>query len=340
MNTAYAQLITPIKNESRFVYWDLKARGKVPLCAHTRGAAKTTDPATWANAHDAWRAGCASGDDPTQSGIGLVFAQSSQLTPLCGADFDNCVEDGEITREEIREAVDAFDSLTVVSPSGTGVHVFMRAPEAIDRRAHGIECLYRVRATDGSLYSQMEFYTEGRYFRIARSPQVLRDRPVQTLSAQRMRDICEYYAAFNEFEPPAVVESPARQRHSQSVEQAIAENRGVIDLYNKRFTLSDVLTQRGYRVSNCGRFFTRPGKASGHSGVINEDGTGFTFSTNDSLYDERPNAKTFDAFDVYCKLDHSGDVTAAVRHAARLLDLPALPRVRGRWRTMELVQHV
>jgi hypothetical protein len=339
MNTAYAQLVTPIKNESRFVYWNLDALGKMPLCAHTRRAAKTTDSATWATARDAWRAGCAANDNATQSGIGIVFAQRKNLTPLCGADFDDCVVDGQITREEVREAVAAFDSLTVVSPSGTGVHVFMRAPELFDRRAFAMDCLYRVRAPDGSLYSQMEFYTEGRYFRIAREPRVLVDRPVQTLSAQRMRDICEYYAAFSEFEPPHVVESPARQRHSQSVEQAIAENRGVIDLYNQRYTLSDVLTQHGYRVSSCGRYFTRPGKSSGHSGVINEDGTGFTFSTNDELYDDRANAKTFDAFDVYRKLDHAGDVTRAVRNAAQLLGLPTVTPARGRWRTMELVQY-
>ena len=58
-------------------------------------------------------------------GIGFVFTESD---PFCGVDLDACVDPktGQIA-SWASEIVGALDSYTEFSPSGTGLHVLLRA---------------------------------------------------------------------------------------------------------------------------------------------------------------------------------------------------------------------
>jgi putative DNA primase/helicase len=81
-------------------------------------------------------------------GIGYEFDGS-----LYGVDLDHVIAgDGTLT-PEAREIADLLDSYTEISPSGTGLHIFVSAPGANIRRH---------RKKGGSV----EIYSEGRYFTV------------------------------------------------------------------------------------------------------------------------------------------------------------------------------
>lgn len=82
-------------------------------------------------------------------GLGVVFLSEG---PYCGVDIDDCrnKDTGEVTPKAL-EFIKIFDSYTEISPSGTGVHILMKAkhnPELKNR--HGI----------------VEIYDHGRFFTV------------------------------------------------------------------------------------------------------------------------------------------------------------------------------
>jgi putative DNA primase/helicase len=101
-----------------------------------------TKPETWTGYQDALRA-C---EEQGYGGIGFVFTSKDDL---CGVDIDGCLdpETGEM-EGWAQEVVEELDSYTEVSPSGTGVHVLVRAelPEGRNRKG------------------RFEAYDRGRYF--------------------------------------------------------------------------------------------------------------------------------------------------------------------------------
>ena len=90
------------------------------LAAH-RQEASSTNPETWANYEVAVRA-C---KEHGYGGIGFVFSPEDDL---CGVDLDLCLdpETGEI-EGWAQAVIEELDSYTEISPSGTGVHVLVRA---------------------------------------------------------------------------------------------------------------------------------------------------------------------------------------------------------------------
>ena len=96
-------------------------------------------------------------------GIGFVFTPEDDL---CGVDLDKCLdpETGEI-EGWAQEIIEELDSYTEISPSGTGVHVLVRAtlPEGRNRKG------------------RFEAYDRGRYFTVtgkhlAGTPQTIEKR--------------------------------------------------------------------------------------------------------------------------------------------------------------------
>lgn len=108
----------------QWVVWRLEDRGsgptKVPYSPRTGARARSTDLMTWGafeEAHKAYEAGdCA--------GVGFMFSSGD---PYAGVDLDGCrdPETGEL-EAWAAEIVDALDSYTEASPSGSGVHVIVR----------------------------------------------------------------------------------------------------------------------------------------------------------------------------------------------------------------------
>lgn len=117
---------------------------KVPLTPSGK-AASVTDEGTWGQFAKAWRAYGRGGYD----GVGLVFHARDRL---CGVDIDNCRDaaTGEILAWA-QDIITALDSYAEVSPSGTGVKVFLyadRLPLARKRvkaEGGGVECYFEKR---------------------------------------------------------------------------------------------------------------------------------------------------------------------------------------------------
>ena len=66
-------------------------------------------------------------------GIGLVFAEDRKLI---GIDLDHVVENGAITDPTSRALVEAAQTHTELSPSGTGLHLWLLMPEPIKLARH------------------------------------------------------------------------------------------------------------------------------------------------------------------------------------------------------------
>jgi len=115
----------------------------VPYNARTGRLASTTDPSTWTTFEEA-AAFCAR---ENYSGVGYVLAADD---PYVGVDLDGCrnPESGRIDAWA-RSIMKRLDSYTEISPSGTGVRIFIRGTlPAHGRRKGKIE-----------IYSQARFLT-------------------------------------------------------------------------------------------------------------------------------------------------------------------------------------
>lgn len=153
-----------LRSLPRWICWRMEERPdangemqptKVPYRADGRGKAKTADGrgkvgsarTTWGTFSDAVAASKRLGFD----GIGFVFSDDDDLM---GIDLDHCRDPrtGAIA-PAAQELVDAFDTYTEVSTSGSGVHLILRGhfePGTGNRKP-----------LDGL---NVEMYTRGRYF--------------------------------------------------------------------------------------------------------------------------------------------------------------------------------
>ncbi len=137
-----------IKGLRQWVCWRTEERDgkptKVPYGPLTGEKAGSTNPETWASYSEAVAAYKEHGYD----GIGIAFTPEDDL---CGVDLDDCLnpETGEI-EPWAQEVIEELDSYTEISPSGTGVHVLVRAelPEGRNRKG------------------RFETYDCGRYFTV------------------------------------------------------------------------------------------------------------------------------------------------------------------------------
>lgn len=124
-------------------------KDKIPKNPNTGHNASSTNPETWANAAQAWRAKQRNGWD----GIGFVFTIESGIV---GVDLDDCFhypEDDGIKRLKpwARDVVQCLNSYTELSPSGNGLHILCigEIPYSITKNKIGFE-----------------MYNEARYFTV------------------------------------------------------------------------------------------------------------------------------------------------------------------------------
>jgi primase-polymerase (primpol)-like protein len=143
-----------LQRKKRWVVWRFKPRVgadgavrwvKVPANALTGRAADVTDPRDWFRLDEALATYQRGGWD----GIGIVMSGDDHLV---GLDLDHCRDPltGELTAEA-RAIVAAMASLTMLSPSGTGLRIFVRA--AMDR--------------GGCKRGDVELYGEARYLTVS-----------------------------------------------------------------------------------------------------------------------------------------------------------------------------
>ena len=141
-----------MKDRKQWVCWRSEVRGrdgkktKVPYSPRSGLRARSDDPDTWATLAEAE----AAADKVDYHGTGFVFTASD---PFCGVDLDSCV-DPETAQTEAwaKEIVEELDSYTEFSPSGTGLHVLVRAKLP----------------PGGNRKGRVEMYDRGRFFTVTR----------------------------------------------------------------------------------------------------------------------------------------------------------------------------
>lgn len=130
-------------------------RGKVPYNPRTGRNAKAGDPSTWASFDDTMDALARGNWD----GIGFEFATGGKLV---GIDLDHVVnpDTGEVQPWAL-DIVQRMNSYTEYSPSGTGLHIFVRGE---------IPQPGRKKVIDKNTGQAVEMYKEGRYFTVTALP--------------------------------------------------------------------------------------------------------------------------------------------------------------------------
>jgi primase-polymerase (primpol)-like protein len=151
-------ILTELKNRQQWVCWEYKYRDgkktKIPINPHTGRYASSTNSDTWSTFEKAQDRFETSGVD----GLGFVFSNDDRIA---GVDLDNVRDPntGKIERWA-QDVIDALDSYTEVSPSGTGVHIlqFGTLPADADTREDQESTL------EAFSESEIEMYDSGRFF--------------------------------------------------------------------------------------------------------------------------------------------------------------------------------
>src|SRR5215212_10794495 len=161
-----------LRDLDQWVCWRLEERdgkpSKLPYSPLTGKRASSTNPDTWAGYSEAVAAYKQGGYD----GLGFVF---TKVDDFVGVDLDHCLDfdTGEI-EAWAQEIIDELDSYTEISPSGTGVHILLRATLPDGRNRKG----------------PVEIYSHSRYFTVTGkhfegTPRTIENRQEQILALRR-----------------------------------------------------------------------------------------------------------------------------------------------------------
>ena len=176
-----------LKELRHWVLWKPAERDgkptKIPIRADSGLNAESDDLTTWTtfdNAKAAFEKGRGGA-----AGIGFVFARASEIS---GVDLDRCRDPstGEIDAWA-KAYLDRLNSYTEISPSGTGLHVIVKASEGIPKTG---EDGGRQKGLKGNGYgpgAKVEMYSNKRYFtmtgnRLAQYPATVESRQDELLA--------------------------------------------------------------------------------------------------------------------------------------------------------------
>jgi len=124
-------------------------RNKIPFNPLTGAPAKAGQPDTWARFEDAVKA------VGNYDGIGFEFNNNG----IVGIDLDKViVEDGAVSAEALG-IVEMLDSYTEYSPSGKGLHIFVRGDIPVDGRKKGFIEMYKAKryfTVTGNVYGALK----------------------------------------------------------------------------------------------------------------------------------------------------------------------------------------
>ena len=116
---------------------------KIPISPWTGKAAASDRPRTWSSYRHA-RYAC---HLYQCDGVGFVFTDAD---PFCGIDLDHCLDNDGTVAPAALDWIKRFGSYAEISPSGTGVHILIKANLSGGGRRTG----------------RVEMYDSGRYFTI------------------------------------------------------------------------------------------------------------------------------------------------------------------------------
>jgi len=99
------------------------------------------------------------------------------------------------------------------------------------------------------------------------------------------------------------------------------EGTSVIDQFNESHDMHTLLIQYGYKPTSRGRYLS-PNSTSKLAGVkLFDDGRAYSHHASDPF----DSAHTFDAFELWCQYEHTGNVSRAVKDAAQMLNVTQDP---------------
>ena len=159
-------------------------KGKIPIDPRTGEGAKAGVPSTWSDFQTALQALCS--NPGRYSGLGFELNNNG----IVGIDLDHVInpESGEVSPAALK-IVEAMNSYTEISPSGTGLHIFVYGNLPGDRCKH---------AASGT-----EMYQAKRYLTVTGQP----FGPVRPIR-KRGREVGELYRRLFPDKPP---EAPQRE---------------------------------------------------------------------------------------------------------------------------------
>ena len=145
---------------------------------HANSMGSCSDPKTWTTYEKAEE--FVSQNRDFTDGTGVVLANG-----LAGVDLDNVIVDGEVIPEAM-EIVKALKSYTEYSPSETGLHILLWIDETEGYTPHRKKAGF-VPLSNGGM-SEIEAYTQGRYFTVTGNPLPGYDIPIRTDKADALKD--------------------------------------------------------------------------------------------------------------------------------------------------------
>lgn len=141
---------------------------KVPYNPHTKYKAKSNDSSTWGTYNQA---------KSVSDKVGIVFEYDKRLLVI---DIDHCIEDGEIKhekKEEIQNLLTLCNTYTEISPSLTGLHLWINVNEPYVLKANRRE--------------PWEIYNSGRFMTVTELPYKDYNIPIRNVSTDEMTSILE-----------------------------------------------------------------------------------------------------------------------------------------------------
>lgn len=229
---------------------------------------------------------------------------------------------------------DLAAGLPVQRTGGGGYQVFLRCPEPGENaKLAWVECetehsgrrvAIETRGEGGYAVVPPSLHPSGNHYQLiagdlAAIPVIPQAQAEALIAAARKLDECPYTR-----QQKVKLEAEAHQAYQRKSLAARRGSTSVIDAFNGAHAIEVVLERNGYARS--GDRFIRPGGTSASVSV--KAARSCHFSSNDPLNDGqvKTGMGVHDAFDVYAHLEHGGNVKAAVKSAARLMNIePAAP---------------
>ena len=141
-----------IRDRNQWVAWKYVERGgkptKAPINPHNGSLASSTDASTWGTFAEAIEA-CRR--NASLAGVGFVFTADD---PYCGVDLDDSIDEstGQL-KPWAQQIVDRLYSYTEISPSGSGLKVFIKANKP------GSRCRKAYEDSEVEIYDRDRFFT-------------------------------------------------------------------------------------------------------------------------------------------------------------------------------------
>jgi putative DNA primase/helicase len=126
------------EKEGKPVSKDTEGATKIPYNARTGHKASSTNPNTWTEFAVAVQAA----KQRQHSGVGFVF---SETDPFTGIDLDDCIDPDGSLQPWALDIVTTMDSYTEISPSGTGVKIWVEGEIPSSIKTPQIEMYFKAR---------------------------------------------------------------------------------------------------------------------------------------------------------------------------------------------------